>query len=114
MLGPTDRDGPTVDYRFTLANERTCLAWLRTALGVLAGSVLLEQHATELGKGRHVLSIILCLAATVLSTTAYLRWQKNEVAIRRGVDLPSSRLTLGVTALVVAVVCLSAAMVIHR
>ena len=30
-------DGEEPDYRFTLANERTFLAWVRTALGLLAG-----------------------------------------------------------------------------
>ena len=32
-----------VDYRFLLANERTFLAWMRTALGLIAGGVALEQ-----------------------------------------------------------------------
>ena len=31
--------GKTPDYRFTLANERTFLAWIRTALALMAGAV---------------------------------------------------------------------------
>jgi uncharacterized membrane protein YidH (DUF202 family) len=31
------------DYRFTLANERTFLAWVRTAPGPLAGGVAVDQ-----------------------------------------------------------------------
>ncbi len=31
------------DYRFTLANERTFLAWQRTALGLLAAAVAVVQ-----------------------------------------------------------------------
>ena len=34
---------PQVDYRFILANERTFLAWMRTALGLVAGGVALDQ-----------------------------------------------------------------------
>ena len=36
-------DGVEPDYRFTLANERTFLAWIRTALGLLAGGVAVRQ-----------------------------------------------------------------------
>ena len=42
------RLGEEPDYRFTLANERTFLAWIRTALAVLAAGVLLEQFAAKL------------------------------------------------------------------
>jgi hypothetical protein len=31
------------DYRFTLANERTFLAWIRTALALIAGGVAVAQ-----------------------------------------------------------------------
>ena len=40
-MGADDGDEP--DYRFTLANERTFLAWIRTALGLLAGGVAVRQ-----------------------------------------------------------------------
>ena len=40
-VGTDDGDEP--DYRFTLANERTFLAWVRTALGLLAGGVAVRQ-----------------------------------------------------------------------
>ena len=36
------------DYRFTLANERTFLAWERTALGLLAAAVAVVQLVPEL------------------------------------------------------------------
>ncbi|WP_163540613.1 YidH family protein, partial [Klebsiella pneumoniae] len=35
--------GKTPDYRFSLANERTFLAWIRTALALLAGAIAIEQ-----------------------------------------------------------------------
>lgn len=42
------REGKEPDYRFTLANERTFLAWVRTGLALLAGGLLLDQFASEL------------------------------------------------------------------
>ena len=49
------------DYRFTLANERTFLAWERTALGLLAAAVAVVQLIPELPipGGRHVLGVLL-------------------------------------------------------
>lgn len=45
--------GKDPDYRFSLANERTFPAWIRTALAILAGALLLHQLA---GTG-HALSL---------------------------------------------------------
>lgn len=45
-------EGSEPDYRFSLANERTFLAWLRTALAMVAAGVLLQQlspHAMSRG-----------------------------------------------------------------
>src|ERR687897_2347958 len=80
------------DYRFTLANERTFLAWIRTALALLAGGVLLHQFATELDPRPVVtaLSVALGVVAAVLSVVSYTRWRGNEIAIRRGNPLPFS------------------------
>ena len=57
MRGPAwQHEGDDPDYRFTLANERTFLAWIRTALALLAGGVLLHQFASTL-EPRVVLAI---------------------------------------------------------
>jgi hypothetical protein len=42
------QQGEEPDYRFTLANERTFLAWIRTALAILAAGILLDQFSTRL------------------------------------------------------------------
>ncbi|WP_430645761.1 YidH family protein [Agromyces sp. GXS1127] len=86
------RDGEDPDYRFTLANERTFLAWIRTALALLAGAVLLDQFATALEPrvAVLVLAIALAVAAGVLSVGAYTRWRANEIAMRRNGPLPFS------------------------
>lgn len=85
-------EGTEPDYRFTLANERTFLAWIRTALALLAGGVLLHQFATELDPklAVSVLSVGLGVVAAVLSIMSYTRWRANEIAIRRGRPLPFS------------------------
>lgn len=43
------REGCEPDYRFSLANERTFLAWIRTSIALLASGVVLEQFATRIG-----------------------------------------------------------------
>ena len=86
------QEGDEPDYRFTLANERTFLAWIRTALALLAGGVLLHQFAATL-EPRVVLvsvSVALGLIAAVLSVVSYTRWRANEIAIRRRRPLPYS------------------------
>jgi putative membrane protein len=86
------QSGEEPDYRFTLANERTFLAWVRTALALLAGGVLLEQFATRLQP--HALIVALALGLAILSsalcTVAYVRWRANEIAMRHRRALPTS------------------------
>ncbi len=84
--------GEEPDYRFSLANERTFLAWIRTALAVLAGGVLLDQFSTKLGP--HfvlvILAVVLALLGAGLSGLAYLRWRANEIAMRQRKPLPGT------------------------
>ncbi|HTQ01634.1 MAG TPA: DUF202 domain-containing protein [Casimicrobiaceae bacterium] len=105
------REGKDPDYRFTLANERTFLAWIRTALAVLAGGVILDQFATRLASPAVLVTVAVGLVAlsALLCISAYLRWRGNEIAMRHGRGLPeniSVPLTTG-AALVVAAVLAS-------
>ena len=110
------REGVDPDYRFSLANERTFLAWVRTALAVLAGGVLLQQFSTKLEPQIVVLavSMLLCILAAVMCLQAYSRWRSNEIAMRLGQKLPATGalLTLAAgtftTALVLAALVLLA------
>ncbi|CAM4091116.1 Inner membrane protein YidH [Mycobacterium basiliense] len=89
---PPDTEGAETepDYRFTLANERTFLAWQRTALGLLAAAVALVQLVPELTipGARHVLGVVLAALAILTSGMGLLRWQQADRAMRRGRPLP--------------------------
>ena len=102
------RVGEAPDYRFSLANERTYLAWIRTALGFLAAGVGLDQIAPDFATPliRELLALLLCLFAGVLAVYGYLRWLQNEKAMRLKEDLPYTRglLVISTILLVVAVV----------
>lgn len=78
------------DYRFTLANERTFLAWQRTALGLLAAAVALVQLVPELTVpgARRLLGVGLALLAILTSGMGLLRWQQTDRAMRRNDPLP--------------------------
>lgn len=84
------REGEDPDPRFTLANERTYLAWIRTALGLIAAAVGLEAFGTDvLSSGVHTaLVVALLVGAIVLVVFAFLRWMGVEAAMRRGRSLP--------------------------
>ncbi|WP_447001888.1 YidH family protein [Saccharothrix isguenensis] len=95
------------DYRFTLANERTFLAWIRTALGLLAGGVAVGQLLPPFAfPGATLLLGLMCIAlAAVLAATSYPRWRAVQRAMRAGQPLPGSRvmLVLAIGVLVVTV-----------
>jgi putative membrane protein len=84
------QEGEEPDYRFSLANERTFLAWIRTALGLMAGGVVLDQFSTKLGPSFIVVSlaIVFGVLAAMLCMLAYMRWRANEIAMRHSRRLP--------------------------
>ncbi|ABK72165.1 YidH family protein [Mycolicibacterium smegmatis] len=90
--------GSDPDPRFTLANERTLLAWLRTSLALLAAGVALETLGLPLQPTlRLVASVALVVLAIALPPVAWLSWAATERAMRRGEPLPSSVLAPGLT-----------------
>jgi len=93
------------DYRFTLANERTYLAYLRTALACYAGGLSAVQFL-DLGPARwpaRVIGVVLVTAGIITTAGAFRRWHQNLVAIRRGGALPATRLPLMLGATIAAV-----------
>lgn len=85
-----DPDETEPDYRFTLANERTFLAWQRTALGLLAAAVAVIQFVRDpaVPGGRFVLGSLLAVLATVTAVSGLWRWKQVDRAMRRGTALP--------------------------
>jgi putative membrane protein len=75
-----------VDARFLLANERTFLAWVRTALAVLIGGIALTQlgHDSSAQDGIGMAVVVL---GGFMALVGYLRFHAADRAIRRG-DLP--------------------------
>lgn len=79
MSSPEQLD---VDARFLLANERTLLAWVRTALTLLAAGVAVEQLAE--GGGRTVLAVLLLAAGLAAAVAGAVRYRAADRALRAG------------------------------
>ncbi|WP_030720318.1 YidH family protein [Streptomyces sp. NRRL F-2580] len=102
-------EGETPDYRFSLANERTFLAWIRTALALVGGGFAVDQFLPDLRWGVRVgMSVALLAVGAACALRAVNHWVRCERAMRRGEDLPLSRfpvvLSLGVGLVAVAMV----------
>ncbi|MEV0333614.1 DUF202 domain-containing protein [Nocardia sp. NPDC050717] len=112
-VGGESEDGEgEVDYRFTLANERTFLAWIRTSLGLLAGGVAVHTLVQPLRlAGFGGLIAVSCLVMSfAVALGAFRHWRRVSVAMRGGAPLPGTILVpvLSVGVAVVAVLaCLA-------
>ncbi|RJS91279.1 YidH family protein [Salinisphaera sp. Q1T1-3] len=82
------------DYRFTLANERTFLAWIRTALALLAGAVAITQLVPDFGipHARELLAAMLAILSVAVVAGSALRWRSAQRAMRCDAPLPSTLL----------------------
>jgi putative membrane protein len=97
------------DARFTFANERTFLAWTRTALAfVVAGLAIVQLLPPFPGVpwGRHVLGVPLIVIGAVIAVVSYIQWSRSQRALRRGEPIPRSLLPriIAITILAMAVV----------
>jgi putative membrane protein len=83
-------EGNTPDYRFSLANERTFLAWIRTALALLAGAIAIVQivPAFTIVGARTTVGAVLAAAGMLIAAVSYRRWSANERAMRQAQPLP--------------------------
>lgn len=95
LFWPSRETGHDPDYRFSLANERTFLAWIRTALALNAGGLAVAALLPpRISWGRELLAIALVGLGTIISVHSVVRWARNEEAMRRDAPLPPSRLPL--------------------
>lgn len=94
---PQREDEP--DVRFTYANERTFLAWNRTALALIATGVAATQLLPKLQVewGRRLLGLPLIALGAVVAAESLRQWHANQRAMRRGDPLPRSWMPLVLT-----------------
>ncbi|KAB7653186.1 YidH family protein [Plesiomonas shigelloides] len=98
--------GKDPDYRFSLANERTFLAWIRTALAFLATAVgidlLSATHNSAILSHSHLLTPGLACVAFATAVWAFLRWYQNEKAMRLDAPFQYSKSLIVMTSVVVS------------
>lgn len=83
--------GDEPDPRFSLANERTFLAWVRTALALVAGAAAVDALPLPLADGiQDLLAAGLALAGLLVAAAAWRGWARTERAMREGRPLPAN------------------------
>lgn len=101
--------GSDPDPRFTLANERTFLAWVRTSMALILGAIVVASLLPSVDIFRNLampIAVFLGLVGSGLAIWAWFRWRKTELSLRLGNSLPLSPVLLFL-AIVVAVMGLS-------
>jgi putative membrane protein len=111
----TAGDGTEPDPRFTFANERTFLAWSRTALALVVaglGVVQLLPPFPRVPWGRHVLGVPLIVFGAVVAVVAYGEWVKSQRALRLDQPLPRSVMPLLLAAVITVIAVIAAVVVL--
>ena len=92
-----------MDYRFLLANERTFLAYVRTALALQVTGLGVLQFLTHGHSSvRYTLGLVLVLAGSALGGAGYRRYRSNDQAIRAGAEIGrSGSATLAAVAVII-------------
>ncbi|MBJ7462957.1 MAG: DUF202 domain-containing protein [Mycolicibacterium sp.] len=88
------------DYRFTLANERTFLAWQRTSLGLLAAAVAVVQFMPDISVPglRQLLGVSVGALAILTAVAGLHRWVQVDRAMRCDKPLPRAAAVTYLTA----------------
>lgn len=110
-LGETEHEP---DYRYTLANERTFLAYVRTALGLDAAGLAVKQFFEPSSAHlRLALSVGVVALAVVVAVFGYLRWRDVDRAMRAGEALPRVRLIVVLAAGMVVISAIALALIVN-
>lgn len=108
--------GSEPDARFTFANERTFLAWIRTGLGFVTAAVAIFALVAlnpDLEVEARVASLVLAISGVGCGVNAILGWARNERALRQSKPLPNSPL-MPILVLVLVIVALISAVLLLR
>jgi putative membrane protein len=108
-------EGTEPDPRYTFANERTFLAWSRTALALVVaglGVVQLLPPFPGVPWGRHVLGVPLIVFGAVVAVAAYREWVRSQRAMRLRQPLPQSVMPRLLAAVVAAMAVISGVVVL--
>lgn len=101
-------DGEDPDPRFTLANERTLLAWIRTALAIIAAGIAVEAFGDTVlpAPWDRIVAVGLLLVGTAIAITSPIRWYRVESALRnhRPLPLPAIAALLSAAITIVALI----------
>jgi putative membrane protein len=86
-----DAVGEEPDARFSMANERTFLAWIRTAIALLvAGLAVAEFFESVSEAARLAIALPLVLLGAIVAFVSFGAWEDKERAMRLGEPLPRS------------------------
>ena len=103
--------GKEPDYRFTLANERTFLAYVRTALGLDAAGLAVDQFIDGSPDLRFALSVAVIVLGGLVAGLGFKRWHQTELAMRLDAPLPPLRLPVVLASGMVVVSAVALALV---